>query len=343
MIEDLPIPDPAPESVQNLWIPADAGPGEATPAAPPAFVLGIVGDSGSGKNTVADAVEELLGRDHVTGVRLDDYHRFTREERAERKLTALNPVVHNLALMQEHLRLLRQRRPIRNRSYSHADGTFGPIRMIEPNDIVLVRGLLGFPTRELQSLYDLAVFLDPEPELLFRWKLRRDVLFRGYKQAEVLKYIAQHLLDSKEFISPQAERAHVLVHYELPDWDAPDSEVLTLVRLRREAADLARRVPLVDGLPVTQTREGDEIVITIPAEIPQEVVDAWARERFGDRYEPGSMGIYHDQEGELQRRSSLALVEVLVADLAVRLSSEQARSPGEEDAPAARGGEAAPG
>src|SRR5690606_2724029 len=160
----------------------------------PVFVLGIVGDSGSGKTTVADAVARLLGSDRVTDVRLDDYHRFTREERTTRGLTALNPVVHNLALMQEHLRLLRQGRPIRNRSYEHKDGTFGPIRTITPNEIVLVRGLLGFPTRELQSLYDLAVFLQPEPELLFRWKLRRDVRSRGYAEADVLKYIAAHLL-----------------------------------------------------------------------------------------------------------------------------------------------------
>jgi uridine kinase len=308
------------EREQNLWVPADveATHGDTDPH--PSFVVGIVGDSGSGKNTVADAVAELLGPERVTDVRLDDYHRFTREERAERKLTALNPIVHNLALMQEHLRLLRQRRPIRNRSYNHSDGTFGPIRLIAPNDIVLVRGLLGFPTRELQKMYDLAVYLDPEPELLFRWKLRRDVLFRGYKQAEVLKYIAQHLLDAKEFIVPQTERAHVLVHYELPDWDAPDSDVLTLVRLRREAADLARNAPIFEGLPVTQIREGEEVVIRIPPGIPDGAVDSWALERFPETYRPEGVGAYHDEEGNVGRRTSLATVEVLIAELARQLS-----------------------
>ena len=159
-------------------------------------LVAIVGDSGSGKSTVADAVTALLGRDRVTDLRLDDYHRFTREERAHRGMTALNPAVHNLPLMDEHLRLLRQGKQIRNRSYNHADGSFGAIRAIEPREIVLVRGLLGFPTDELQALYHLSVFLQPEPELLFRWKLRRDVQSRGYTEAEVLKNIVQHLLDS---------------------------------------------------------------------------------------------------------------------------------------------------
>ena len=63
------------------------------------FVLAIVGDSGSGKSTLADSVTALLGRERVTDVLLDDYHRFTREERAMRGVTALNPIVHNFPLI----------------------------------------------------------------------------------------------------------------------------------------------------------------------------------------------------------------------------------------------------
>lgn len=316
-----------PPEVPNLWRPADdTGALPMGQAGKPAFVLGIVGDSGSGKTTVADSVAALLGNDRVTDVRLDDYHRFTREERAGKGLTALNPVVHNLALMQEHLRLLRQGRPIRNRSYVHADGTFGPIRLIEANDIVLVRGLLGFPTRELQKLYDLAVFLQPEPELLFRWKLRRDVLFRGYEEAEVLKSIAAHLLDAKEYVLPQAERAHVLVNYELPDWEAPDAQVLTMIRLRREAAEFGREEALFGGLPVDRQEEGEEVVIRIPAVIDEAEVDAWGRDRLPDHYVAGTTGQYSDETGESQRRATLAVVEVLIADLASRMSAELTRA-----------------
>ena len=284
--------------------------------ASPVFVLAVVGDSGSGKSTVADAVTALLGPEHVTDVQLDDYHRFTREERRERGVTSLNPMVHNLALMQEHLSLLRSRRPARSRIYDHADGTFGSIRVIEPNDIVLVRGLLGFPTAELRSLYDLAVFLQPEPELLFRWKLRRDVLFRGYREEDVLKYIASHLLDSKEFVLPQAARAHVYVHFALPELDAPDSEVRTIVRLRQEVAQLARERPPLAGLPVDVSEEGGELVLTIPADISLAEVDRWGREHFPERYMPERAGIYADGEGEVRRRGSLAVVELLIAQLA---------------------------
>ena len=290
------------------------------------FVLGIVGDSGSGKNTLAGAVTTLLGPERVTEVRLDDYHRFTREERVARGVTALNPTVHNTPLIQEHLQLLRAGRPIRNRTYEHANGTFGPIRLIEPEEIVLVRGLLGYPNDELRDLYHLAVFLHPEPELLFRWKLRRDVQTRGYTEAEVLKHIAHHLLDSKEFLLPQAGLADLVVRHELPNWEASDREIRTSLILRRAMADLARREDLFSGLGdggIELHEEVDEVRVELTDALPEAEVDEWGRKEFPDTYVPERVGMYTDENGEMVRRPQLAMVEVLVARAAELLRRER--------------------
>jgi uridine kinase len=302
------------------WDDLVVGPERSNGAGPvPALVVGIVGDSGSGKSTVADAVAGLLGRDRVADFRLDDYHRFTRQERAERGVSSLHPSVHNLLLMQEHLALLRSGQPVLTRSYSHGDGTFGPVRTIEPRDVVLARGLLGFPTSELEGLYDLSVFLRPEPELLFRWKLRRDVLFRGYTEAEVLKYIADHLLDAKEFVLPQAELADIVVEYALPDPEAPDTEVHTTMRLRRAAGELAGSNGIFDALPVERTCEGGEVVVRFGTEVPESAVEEWASQRLTCCGGLGDAGAYHDETGQVRRRASLALVEVLIAYFGQRM------------------------
>lgn len=277
------------------------------------FVLGVIGDSGSGKNTVADAVAGLLGPERVTDLRLDDYHRLTREERAERGVTALNPVVHNTSLMQEHLLLLRGGRPIRNRSYDHADGTFGPIRSIEPREFVIVRGLLGYPTDEMRALYHLPVFLEPEPELLFRWKRRRDVHSRGYTETDVLKSIAAHLLDSKQYILPQAERADVVVRHSLGDPDADDSQVHTSIVLRRAAADVARTGGLLEGLGIEAREEGSEVVLDLPADLEAERVQAWGERTFPETYSTSPTGTYFDDVGKPGHRPPLAVVETLIA------------------------------
>jgi phosphoribulokinase len=287
------------------------------------FVLGIVGDSGSGKSTVVHGVRALTGPGRVTTVELDDYHRHTRAERQDLGLTALNPAVHNLALMQEHLDLLRNGRPVRNRRYDHSDGTFGPIRTVEPREVVIVRGLLGFPTDALRAAYDLAVFLAPEPELLFRWKLRRDVKTRGYTEAQVLKSIAQHLLDSKEYVLPQAERADLVVRYEVSEWDAPDSQVRASLLLRRAAAAAVRSNGIGARFgPGVTVEDGDaegEVRLRVTSEIPAAEVDAWGAERFPETYDPSATGAFMEDTGEMGRLVPVAFTQILIADLAQKL------------------------
>jgi uridine kinase len=285
------------------------------------FVLGVIGDSGSGKSTVVKGVRALLGAEHVADVKLDDYQRYTRAERAERGLSALNPAVHNFPLMLEHLQLLRRGRPVRSRSYEHKDGSFGPVRVIEPKDVVVVRGLLGYPTPALRAAYDLAVFLDPEPDLLFRWKLRRDVRTRGYTEAEVLKNIAQHLLDSKEYVRPQADLADVVVRYEVEEWDAPDSAVRTAIVLRRGAAAVVAGGSCFDAsLSGVQLEEqGEELVIRLGPDLDLAEVEAWGHTRF-----PGAdwerVGQCQAEEGSALR-APMAFVQILLACLTRKLHS----------------------
>lgn len=287
-------------------------------------VLGIVGDSGSGKNTVADGVAALLGSERVTDLRLDDYHRFTREERAERGITALNPTVHNLPLMREHLQLLRQGRQIRNRSYNHSDGSFGAIRVIEPREAVLARGLLGYPDEQLRAMYDLAVFLAPEPDLLFRWKLRRDVNSRGYTETEVLKHITHHLLDAKQFVLPQAMRADLMVSYEIPEWDSPDSEVRTTLLFRRGAAGVAEG--LIDSPALVQRLEwkriGEDLELQLPADLAVEDVEQWAKRHFLETYQPARIGVFEEADGSAVHSARLTFVEVMIARLTESIHRE---------------------
>ena len=281
------------------------------------FILGIVGDSGSGKSTVAAGVRALLGPDRVTSLELDDYHRFTRAERAERGVTSLHPSVHDFALMREHLELLRSGRPIRNRRYDHTDGSFAPSRVIEPNDVVLARGLLGYPSDELRAEYDLAVFLQPDSELLFRRKLRRDVQHRGYAEADVLKYIVQHLLDSKEFVLPQAERADLLVRSEATDPKRPDTEVRTTLRLRRAAADAVRGDVELHELPGVEFEDDQSgVTLRLTETLSESAVNELARARFPEAHPSDDLG---EAEALHGTRAELAFTQLLIADLARKL------------------------
>ena len=55
------------------------------------ILLAIAGDSGTGKTTVTKGLVEALGRDRITSVGADDYHRYDREERKSLPFTPLHP------------------------------------------------------------------------------------------------------------------------------------------------------------------------------------------------------------------------------------------------------------
>src|SRR4029078_11164100 len=55
------------------------------------IILGIVGDSASGKTTLSAGVAQILGEAHCTVICTDDYHRYDRAQRAAAGLSALHP------------------------------------------------------------------------------------------------------------------------------------------------------------------------------------------------------------------------------------------------------------
>lgn len=189
-------------------------------AATPIFV-GIGGDSGSGKSTLTRAFYELLGRDRITTVCLDDYHALDRRERALVGVTPLNPRANNFALMEEQLWALKRGETVAKPVYDHSDGTFKPAERVEPNEVVIVQGLHPFLVPGIRQAFDLKVWLDPDAELRIRWKLQRDVAKRGYSDVEVRAEIEARRADTETHIRPQRAHADLVVQFSDPRPGAP--------------------------------------------------------------------------------------------------------------------------
>ena len=150
------------------------------------IILGIVGDSASGKTTLSAGVAQILGADHCTVICTDDYHRFDRAERAANGLSAIDPRANYIDILEQHLRHLREGEPILKPVYDHSDGTFRRQQYVKPKDYVIAEGLLGYTTRTMRDCYDVKIYLDPEEDLRVKWKIHRDTTKRGYRLEEVL-------------------------------------------------------------------------------------------------------------------------------------------------------------
>ena len=88
------------------------------------IMLGVAGDSASGKTTITKGIIEALGPDQVTAICCDHYHRYNREERRVRGISALHPDGNYIDIMEQHFRLLREGQPILKPVYNHKTGDF---------------------------------------------------------------------------------------------------------------------------------------------------------------------------------------------------------------------------
>jgi len=303
------------------------------------IILGVVGDSAAGKTTLTRGLVRILGEDQVTAVATDDYHRYDRKQRAERKITPLHPECNYLDIMAQHLRLLRQGEPILKPVYVHHDGTFGPPVYVDPKPFTIVEGLLGYHTEEMRDCYDVRVYLAPPEELRRRWKVRRDTSRRGYTTDQVLADLDKREPDSAEFIRPQERHADVVISFRegtTGDGHSLDAEL----RLRDALPHPDLSGVIGDGeRGITMDEHDSEVVVNIAGSIDSEQAHEieeviWEKLHFASHLRSERLGQF-TVGNDLERSESLALVQLLIlyhlvtAKAAVALGSEGARKDGE--------------
>lgn len=174
------------------------------------FIVGIAGDSGSGKTTFANAIRNLLGEELVSTISLDDYHVYDRETRWKLNITPLNPNATNLKLVETHLMLIKKGEVIRKPTYNHATGEFGDWEDFTPTPVVIVEGLHTLYDGIRDNL-DFKIFVDPARYIKRRWKIKRDVEERGYDREKVIEEIIRRESDYKRYIDFQKIYADVVI------------------------------------------------------------------------------------------------------------------------------------
>ena len=186
-------------------------------------ILGIVGDSAAGKTTLTSGIAQILGPERVAAICTDDYHRFSREERAKNGISALDPRGNYIDILEQHIQLLRDWRPILKPVYNHDGGTLDSPAYIEPKPYIILEGQPGYPTRAMRANYDDKVYLEPTEDLRRTWKIQRDTTKRGYTVDQVIQSLEKRKFDSVNFIQPQRTFADMVVSFYRPEGRAEES------------------------------------------------------------------------------------------------------------------------
>ena len=175
------------------------------------FLLGICGDSGAGKSTIANAIESIFQKENTTIIHGDDMHKWERGNENWNKLTHLNPKSNFLHNEISQLKAIKNGESIMRRHYNHNNGCFTKEKKFKPNNLVIFEGLHSFYIKPMRDLYDLKIFVKPCEELRKNWKVSRDTIKRGYSENKILNQIDDRKADSQKFIDSQMKYADIII------------------------------------------------------------------------------------------------------------------------------------
>lgn len=175
------------------------------------MTIGVAGDSGSGKTTFTQGIREIFGADLVSTITLDDYHALDREGRQREGITALHPKANRIEWLEKDLIRLKRGVPVEKPVYNHATGTFDPPVVFRPRKILILEGLHTFSTPTLRRYLDFTLFVNPDREVKYDWKIRRDMKSRGYTRGEVMAEIREREPDYAQYVAPQMQHADAVI------------------------------------------------------------------------------------------------------------------------------------
>lgn len=245
------------------------------------FVIGIAGDSGAGKDTLAESLRGLFGGHSVAHLSGDDYHLWDRAKPMWQVMTHLSPMANDLEAYANDLLALTDGRAILSRHYDHGSGKMSRPQRVRSNDFIIASGLHALYLPVLRECYDLSIYLDIDEGLRRYYKLRRDVLERGHSAERVRSSLDKREPDSIRFVRPQARHASLVLSLrpiqpdllkQPPGSAAPRVKLLARSRNGLNELSLRRVLVGVCGLHVDLAMDdsASEISLTIEGEATSE-------------------------------------------------------------------------
>ena len=284
------------------------------------IMIGIAGDSGSGKSSFARLITNLLGDDRVTIVAGDDYHRWPRGHHMWKNHTHLDMRANDLHRQHRDAVLFSTGQPVLKSEYDHKNGTTTAERLTDARDVIVFQGLHTLSIEALRKMCDLTIFMDPDESLRRTWKIARDGRERGHTPENVQESLAERQHDREKYVLPQMQDAEVVIRWRTDVMQsAPSaipSEPSTLEIVASNSFNLEEIASYIRWIGSMQVeheyREGRKQVLRLRGTILQRQVAAMARRVVSHHFHLPSEPQFHGGlEGCLQLVFVVCLTEKL--------------------------------
>lgn len=179
------------------------------------YLIGIAGGSGSGKTTVIRKILEKIGENDTVIFQHDWYYRdnphLSFEERSE--LNYDHPDSLETSLLVSHLKEIIAGRPVTAPQYDFSKHLRRKeTKLIKPEKIIMVDGILILRDENLRELMDLKIFVDADSDHRFIRRMERDIVERGRTRESVVhQYLNTVKPMHDHFVETSKHHADVII------------------------------------------------------------------------------------------------------------------------------------
>ena len=179
------------------------------------IIIGIAGGTGSGKTTVVKKIMESLPKNRVVLLPQDSYYKDSSHVPVElrQNINFDHPDAFDWELLSEHIYQLKKGDSIEQPVYSFITSTRQSETIhIEPQEVVIIEGILALSDKKLRDLMDLKIFVDADPDERLIRVIQRDIVERGRTATAVMERYIQVLKPMhEEFIEPCKRYADFII------------------------------------------------------------------------------------------------------------------------------------
>ncbi len=196
-------------------------------------IIAIAGGSGAGKTTLAKKISKLIGINKCEIISQDNYY-FDLSEKFDYDGGAINfdhPEMLEFTLLASHLKKLKDGSSVNIPCYDFSTHSrLEKTNKIDPNEIILVDGILILNSEELMDLFDLKIFIDTPDDVRFERRMNRDINERNRTQEGVRnQWEVQVLPMHKKYVENTINSANIIVSKN-DDFDDVAKKILSKIK-----------------------------------------------------------------------------------------------------------------